>query len=88
MGRKCVLRANRTINVGEEILDNYGVYYLAFSKKDRQKRLKQQYFFECDCPACKKNWPTLAEIKVRFEGVNELNNDELLLVILYDFLCF
>lgn len=48
---------------GEEVFENYG---LAFTSKDlaeRQKILMDHYKFQCHCPACAGNWPSLVQMK-------------------------
>ena len=42
---------------GEEILDNYGYHYAVMSKEERQRKLQSQYYFGCECGACKECWP-------------------------------
>ena len=56
-GTTCILRAICTIRKGEEINDNYGFSYQIRPKEERQETLSQHYFFTCDCPACKQQWP-------------------------------
>ena len=63
-GSTCILRAICTIRKGEEINDNYGFSYQIRPKEERQETLSQHYFFTCDCPACKQQWPLFHE-KIR-----------------------
>ena len=62
-GPLCVVRASRTINPGEEITDNYGEFYQVSSPDARKDRLRRQYYFECDCKACREDWPELGELR-------------------------
>ena len=62
VGFNGVIRAAKTIQNGEEILDNYGHYFQIKSKAERRSNLKAQYFFDCMCDACRNNWPTYKEL--------------------------
>lgn len=62
-GSACVVRASRTIQKGEEVVDNYGHYYQMAGKKERREGLAKQYFFRCECKACKEDWPQLPRLK-------------------------
>ena len=33
------------------------------SAKERQKRLRAQYFFDCKCKACKEMWPLVQDLR-------------------------
>jgi len=57
-GTWCALRAIKTIFPNEKVFDNYGHFYHTTSKEERQHILQNQYFFKCNCTACKQNWPT------------------------------
>ncbi|KAL0274623.1 UNVERIFIED_CONTAM: hypothetical protein PYX00_002712 [Menopon gallinae] len=56
-GNMLALRAIRPIKKGEQLLDNYGYHYAVLSLYERRMSLMSQYFFECACEACEKNWP-------------------------------
>ena len=62
-GSHCVLRAIKDIPKGEEIIDNYGSLYAVTPLPERQKLFKSQYYFECQCKACKENWSLYADMK-------------------------
>ncbi|KAG8590184.1 hypothetical protein GDO81_006671 [Engystomops pustulosus] len=47
-----MVRANRAIRKGEEVLHCYGPHKLRMNFAKRQKLLKDQYFFTCECEAC------------------------------------
>ncbi|KAM3934081.1 SET and MYND domain-containing protein 4 [Leptodactylus fuscus] len=51
-GRRVMVRANRPIRKGEEILHCYGPHRLRMNIRKRQMLLKDQYFFDCQCEAC------------------------------------
>lgn len=57
-GKTTVLRAIRTIQNNEEIVDTYGPHFVADSKQDRQQMLKLHQYFDCECEACLNNWQT------------------------------
>ncbi|PVD33736.1 hypothetical protein C0Q70_04996 [Pomacea canaliculata] len=61
-GDVCIVRSIRNISKGEELLDNYGALYPVMEYPVRQKHLKKQYFFDCQCEACIKNWPLYVDI--------------------------
>lgn len=52
---KFIARAATSLECGTEINYCYGPSVSRMSKKDRQKRLKEQYFFTCNCDSCKNN---------------------------------
>ncbi|KAL6073662.1 SET and MYND domain-containing protein 4 [Balamuthia mandrillaris] len=52
-GRTIVIRASRAITAGEEISNCYGPHAIHMpDHKQRQRLLREQYFFDCDCTAC------------------------------------
>lgn len=52
---KFITRAASALECGTEINYCYGPSFTRLSKKDRQKRLKNQYFFSCQCDCCINN---------------------------------
>lgn len=52
---KFIARAATSLECGTEISYCYGPSVNRMSKKDRQKRLKEQYFFTCNCESCQNN---------------------------------
>lgn len=36
-------------------------------RKERQVRLRQQYFFECQCKACREDWPVVSVLRAASE---------------------
>ena len=61
-GDVCVVRAIRNIYKHEEVLDSYGALYATANRSHRQEKLLSQYYFQCDCIACKNNWPEYSDI--------------------------
>ena len=57
MGTHGVWRALKTIFPNEKVYDNYGRHYHVEDKNTRQQMLAAQYFFDCNCSACKEDWP-------------------------------
>ncbi|KAL0280425.1 UNVERIFIED_CONTAM: hypothetical protein PYX00_001719 [Menopon gallinae] len=49
-------RACKKIKKGEEVYSNYGPNCILTDRLSRQKRLKDQYHFECKCPRCSEEY--------------------------------
>lgn len=56
-GNRLILTALRTLKAGEAITENYGPTFTKYPLKDRKRMLMSRYWFECDCVACKEDWP-------------------------------
>ncbi|GJQ67089.1 hypothetical protein Trydic_g21970 [Trypoxylus dichotomus] len=56
-GKKMVLRAIKLIRAGETIYDNYGPIYSIEDANSRINSLMERYWFQCQCAACRNNWP-------------------------------
>ncbi|KAL6047996.1 SET and MYND domain-containing protein 4 [Balamuthia mandrillaris] len=55
-GRTIVIRASRAITAGEEISNCYGPHAIHMpDHEQRQRLLRDQYFFDCDCTACSRS---------------------------------
>ncbi len=57
-----VVRVIRSIHRGEEVNIDYGFDCYANPKEARAKRSTSQYFFSCQCVACRENWPLYNEL--------------------------
>ena len=57
-GGDLILIASEKISEGEEITDNYAMHYFGIRKTERRIWLKDNFFFECQCRACKEDLPT------------------------------
>lgn len=60
----------RNLKPGERISENYGPLYSQNVKAERQKKLKDFYWFDCNCEACEENWPVFADMntnEIRFK---------------------
>ncbi|XP_004857205.1 SET and MYND domain-containing protein 4 isoform X2 [Heterocephalus glaber] len=51
-GTVATIRAAQQIGKGQEILHCYGPHKSWMSIAERQQKLRSQYFFDCNCPAC------------------------------------
>ncbi|XP_023246232.1 SET and MYND domain-containing protein 4-like [Copidosoma floridanum] len=61
------------IDKGAQIYDNYGIHYAVMDKYERREKLKQ-FYFECECTACKKDWPTYE--KLTSFNIMSISNDK------------
>jgi hypothetical protein len=53
-----------------ELLDNYGCLSATMDKTERQKKLDEQYHFQCQCQPCIEEWPTYDRLS---DGTGEKN---------------
>lgn len=61
-GTTVICRAIRTTFEGEMVAENYGPNFTQTPKNERQDILKRQYWFNCNCVACKEDWPLFSEM--------------------------
>ncbi|KAL6258691.1 hypothetical protein P5V15_010643 [Pogonomyrmex californicus] len=83
IGTTMVVRAIRTIRVGEEISENYGPIFTIMLENERKRKLRVQYWFDCNCEACSGHWPLLDELDptvLRFKCETGLSCGNVLLV--------
>merc|ERR1740137_284381 len=57
VNKSSILVAARHIPEGEEITDTYSGHFRDTIKHHREYYTLKNYMFECECPACKENWP-------------------------------
>lgn len=57
-----ILRAIRPIKKDEIVYDNYGPIYSMQSFSERQQKLKNRYWFDCQCKACTENFPMYRDL--------------------------
>ncbi|CAF1195604.1 unnamed protein product [Adineta steineri] len=58
-----------------ELMDNYGCLSATMDKDERQKKLDEQYHFQCQCQPCIEQWPHYDQLP---EGTGDKNiNSEL-----------
>jgi len=62
VNKSSILVAARHIPEGEEITDTYYGHFRDTSKHQREYYTLKNYMFECECAACKENWPQEDEI--------------------------
>ena len=65
---------HRTLQPGDEILDNYGYHYAVMPKEERQRKLYNQYYFTCACQSCNSNWPVYSSLSQVSNQENILKN--------------
>lgn len=64
-GGKVILVAAANIAEGDEVSDSYGVvHYLTKGREERRQALSKRYKFQCQCVACKENYPLAQELEV------------------------
>ncbi|XP_025989037.1 SET and MYND domain-containing protein 4 isoform X2 [Solenopsis invicta] len=92
-GLTMITRALTPIHPGDQIFTSYGGVYAHMSRAERKQKILQDYFLDCDCPACENNWPTYNEIRRDHVGSISKNKQlveklrpfrERLLVNMYD----
>ena len=60
-----IIQAVRTIYKDQEICDNYGPIFTEMPINERKRKLRVQYWFECECEACSQSWPLLTDLDPR-----------------------
>lgn len=66
----------RVIKAGEQIFDNYGPNHRQTELKTRQRLLKDEYNFLCQCEACVHDYPLLEKMRAPLELYLEIYEDE------------
>ena len=80
VGKSLVSVANRNIPRGEEISECYGQMYYTKNTDTRRDALRRHYKFECQCPACLYNYPTIKELHYAAGKSKETKHSDLLRV--------
>ncbi|XP_012270272.1 SET and MYND domain-containing protein 4 [Orussus abietinus] len=62
MKQQLVFSALYPIKKDEQLFVSYGFMYVTMEKEARQKKLKEQFYFECRCQPCEENWPMYFEL--------------------------
>ncbi|CAF0786407.1 unnamed protein product [Rotaria sordida] len=71
IGKTVIVRLLSSISSNNiELLDNYGCLSATMDKNERQKKLDEQYHFECQCQPCIEQWPNYDQLP---EGTGEKN---------------
>merc|ERR1712037_467756 len=63
VNKSSILVAARHIPEDEEITESYTVHFRASDRDARLYHTLKNYMFECECEACKKNWPMQGEVR-------------------------
>lgn len=74
-GLTMITRALQPIHPGDQLFTNYGPAYAHMAKSERMKKIRQDYFFECDCDACSDDWPTYTDILEKHVGSINKNKE-------------
>ncbi|RZF38510.1 hypothetical protein LSTR_LSTR006105 [Laodelphax striatellus] len=56
-GQTIVLQCTRPILAGEPVTENYGPIFTKKDLTERQLHLQSRYWFQCNCAACREDWP-------------------------------
>lgn len=56
-GSTAFFKAIKSVKVGKEVCVDYGYVYTTDTVQLRRAALSSQYYFECECLACRENWP-------------------------------
>lgn len=70
VGSRVALFARRNMEVGEEVSDCYGFHYTGLAREERRKRIAKWFNFQCCCPACSGQFPTMAGLTDRLGQKN------------------
>ena len=63
VNKSSILVAARHIPEDEEITESYTVHFRDSDRDTRLYHTLKNYMFECECEACKKNWPMEGEVR-------------------------
>ncbi|XP_076170196.1 protein-lysine N-methyltransferase SMYD4 isoform X2 [Ptiloglossa arizonensis] len=74
-GLTMITRALEPIYPGDQIFTGYGAAYAHMPRSERREKIMQDYFFECNCPACKSDWPMYNEILQNHVGSISKNKE-------------
>ncbi|XP_031826876.2 protein-lysine N-methyltransferase SMYD4 [Nomia melanderi] len=80
VGRSIVIRAIRSLRVGDMVAENYEPIFTKRTLEERQRTLAGRYWFRCECTACRENWPRFetmsnddARLRCPTEGCKKLH---------------
>ncbi|XP_008558969.1 SET and MYND domain-containing protein 4 isoform X1 [Microplitis demolitor] len=57
-GLTMITRAMEPIRPGDQVFTGYGADHSYLGLAERKDKLMEEYFFDCQCPACVNDWPT------------------------------
>ncbi|KAK2577165.1 hypothetical protein KPH14_003322 [Odynerus spinipes] len=61
-GLTMITRVLHPIVPGDQVFTGYGPGYAYIKRSERREKIMQDYFFNCQCPACIYDWPIYSEI--------------------------
>ncbi len=67
VGRQTLLFASRNVPPGTEITDIYSMHHSEIPRGQRRAWLKDNFYFECRCRACKRDYPVYSELPSNIE---------------------
>lgn len=68
------VQAIKPIMSGDIVAENYGPIFTQEPREERRSKMKELYWFDCNCLACKNNWPQYEEMTndvIRFKCDSE-----------------
>lgn len=74
-GLTMITRALESISPGDQVFTSYGGGHQHIGLSERRKKMMEDYFFNCDCPACISDWPTYREILQNHVGSISKNKE-------------
>ncbi|CAL4163154.1 unnamed protein product [Meganyctiphanes norvegica] len=71
--------ASKYLPEGSEITISYGYHYANDEMTVRKSQLKSAYFFDCQCEACKDEWPMLSNLSLKpsLKNSNSMKQSEM-----------
>ncbi|XP_063700632.1 SET and MYND domain-containing protein 4-like [Culicoides brevitarsis] len=69
----------RFVKAGDQLFDNYGPNHRKTELSERQKILKDEYNFWCQCEACTNDYPLLEKMNAPLELYLEISEDKKLI---------
>lgn len=82
-GTTVFVHAIAHIRGGSQIAENYGPLFSQDERDQRQRLLKNQYWFDCRCAPCTENWPILDRMRadqLRFKCDSDRPCDNVLVI--------
>ncbi|XP_026829087.1 SET and MYND domain-containing protein 4 isoform X3 [Ooceraea biroi] len=61
-GLTMITRALTPIRPGDQVFTSYGGVYAHMARSERKQKILQDYFLDCDCPACENDWPMYNQV--------------------------
>ncbi|KAK2147237.1 hypothetical protein LSH36_562g00035 [Paralvinella palmiformis] len=61
-GNRCIARVVKVVDTGSQLCYDYGPVFTLQGKTERKKYLQENYYFTCNCAACRNDWPLFGEL--------------------------